>query len=126
MKSLRILIVEDDLVNGGLLAETLEDLGFTVCPVVIDAANAQAAAIRWRPDLIVIDVGLTVASSVAVVDEIVRSRLVPHVFVIGDNLRALSFPPSAVLIQKPFRGADIQWAIQRALGDAVGPRSFVC
>ena len=126
MKSLRILIVEDDPVNGGLLAEVLEDLGFTVCPVETDVANAEAAALRSRPDLIVIDVGSTEASGVAVVDDILRSGLVPHVFVTGDYLSALSFAPGAVLIQKPFRGADIQWAIQRALGDPGGPRPFDC
>jgi len=33
MKALRILVVEDDVMIGGLLAETLEDLGYVVCAV---------------------------------------------------------------------------------------------
>lgn len=126
MKSLRILIVEDDPVNGGLLAEALEDLGFAVCPIVTDVANAQAAATRWRPDLIVINVGFTETDGVAVVDQILRSGVVPHVFVTGDHLSTLSFPPGAVLIQKPFRGPDIQWAIERRLCEDSGRRPFVC
>jgi len=126
MASLRILIVERHPMNGGLLAEALEDLGFTVCPLVTDVATAHAAAVRWRPDLIVIDVGLTEPAGVAVVDELLQSGVVPHVFVTGDNLSPLSFPPAAVLIQRPFRGADIQCALQQALGDVDAPRSFDC
>ena len=32
MKALRILVVEDDVMIGGLLAETLEDLGHSSAP----------------------------------------------------------------------------------------------
>jgi DNA-binding response OmpR family regulator len=45
MKALRILVVEDDVMIGGLLAETLEDLGHVVCGVETNAANAVAAAV---------------------------------------------------------------------------------
>ena len=58
MKPLRILVVEDDAVIGGLLAETLEDLGYVVCAVETNAANAVAAAARHHPDLMIVDVGL--------------------------------------------------------------------
>ena len=115
MKALRILVVEDDLVIGGLLAETLEDLGYVVCAVETDAANAVAAAARHRPDLMIVDVGLGEASGVAAVKEILRAGFVPHVFVTGDALGVLSLGPDAVLIQKPFREPDIVKAIQRAL-----------
>ena len=58
MKALRALVVEDDAIIGGLLAETLEGLGHTVCAVERNAADAVAAALRWRPDLMIVDVGL--------------------------------------------------------------------
>jgi CheY-like chemotaxis protein len=115
MKGLRILVVEDDLTIGELLAETLEDLGHTVCAVETKAANAVAAAARHRPDLMIVDVGLGEASGVAAVKEILRSGFVPHVFATGDALKDLSLGPDAVLIQKPFRGPDIVHAIERAL-----------
>ncbi len=110
MKALHILVVEDDVMIGGLLAETLEDLGHTVC-----AVKTRAAAARHHPDLMIVDVGLGEASGIA---EILRSGFVPHVFVTGDALRDLSLGPDAVLIQKPFREPDIVHAIQRALAVA--------
>jgi CheY-like chemotaxis protein len=115
MKALRILVVEDDVTIGGLLAETLEDLGHVVCAVETNAANAVAAAARHHPDLMIVDVGLGEASGVAAVKEILRGGFVPHVFATGDALRDLSLGPDAVLIQKPFRGPDIVHAIERAL-----------
>jgi two-component system, response regulator PdtaR len=115
VKALRILVVEDDLMIGGLLAETLEDLGHTVCAVETKVANAGAAAARYHPDLMIVDVGLGEASGIAMVKEILKGGFVPHVFVTADVLRDLSLGPDAVLIQKPFREPDIVQAIQRAL-----------
>ena len=114
MRALRILILEDDVMTGGLLAETLEDLGHTVCAVETNAANAVATAACYRPDVMIIDVGLGEARGVAAVKEILGCGFVPHVFVTGDTLRDLSVGPNALLIQKPFRGPDIVKAIQRA------------
>ena len=115
MKALRILVVEEDTMIGRVLAEMLEDLGYVVCAVETRAVNAMAAAERCRPDLMIVDVGLSEASGVAAVREILRGGFVPHVFVTGDVLRDLSLGPEAALIQKPFREPDIVQAIQRAL-----------
>jgi hypothetical protein len=43
MKALRILVVEDDVTIGGLLAETLEDLGHVVAPW------RPTPPMRWPP-----------------------------------------------------------------------------
>ena len=115
MKPLRVLVVEDDLMIGPLLAELLEDLGHVVCAVEVDAAAAVAAARRCHPDLMIVDVGLGETSGIAAVKEIKRVSC-PHVFVTGDILRGLSLGPDAVLIQKPYRGADLVAAIARAIG----------
>ena len=115
MKALRTLVVEDDAMIGGLLAETLEGLGHAVCAVETNVAKAVAAASHWRPDLMIVDVGLGEASGIAAVKEILRSRFVPHVFVTGDTLRGVPLGPDTVLIQKPFRVSDLDQAIQRAL-----------
>jgi DNA-binding response OmpR family regulator len=80
MKALRTLIVEDDAMIGGLLAETLEGLGHSVCAVETSVANALSAASRWRPDLMIIDVGLGRASGIAAVKEILRSGFYPACF----------------------------------------------
>jgi len=115
MKPLRILVVEDDVMIGPLLAEMLEDIGHLVCGVEVNAVNAVAAAERSRPDLMIVDVGLGDASGVTAVNKILEGGFVPHVFVTGDVLRNLGLGPGAVLIQKPFRRQEIVTAIQRAI-----------
>ena len=103
MKALRTLVVEDDAMIGGLLAETLEGLGHTVCAVESNLANMVAAASHWRPDLMIVDVGLGEASGIAAVKEILGSGFVPLVFVMGDALGSSSPGPDTILIRKPFR-----------------------
>jgi two-component system, response regulator PdtaR len=127
MIALRTLIVEDDAMIGGLLAETLEGLGHSVCAVETRVADAVSAASRWRPDLMIVDVGHGQASGIAAVKEILRSGFVPHVFITGDAVRGMSLGPDTVLIRKPFRTSDLDRAIQRALAavpafDRVAPR----
>ena len=118
MKALRTLVVEDDAIIGGLLAEALEGLGHTVCAVEFNVAKAVAAASHWRPDLMIVDVGLGEASGILAVKEILLSQFVPHVFVTSNAVRGMPLGPDTVLIQKPFRVSDLERAIQRALATA--------
>ena len=118
MRALRTLVVEDDAMIGELLVETLEGLGHAVCAVESDAANAVAAASYCRPDLMIVDVGLSEASGVAAIQEIIRTNFVPHVFVTGDAVTRASLGPETVLIQKPFRVSDLERAIRAALATA--------
>ncbi len=119
MKALRTLVVEDDAMIGGLLAETLEGLGHTVCAVKRNVADAMAAASHWRPDLMIVDVGLGEASGIAAVKEILRaaglSRMCSSRAI---SLRGMSLGSETVLIQKPFRVSDLERAIQRAFAAA--------
>src|SRR5580658_6689053 len=72
IKPLRVLIVEDDLTIGPLLAETLEQLGHVVCALEVDAAAAVSAAKRCHPDLMIVDIGLGEASGIAAVEQILK------------------------------------------------------
>jgi len=112
-----MLVVEDDLMIGPLLAEVLEDLGHIVVAVVVDARGAVEAARNCRPDLMIVDIKLGEHSGIAAVKEILRDAFVPHMFVTGDLLRNLELGPEAVLIQKPYRRHDIVAAIARVIGD---------
>ena len=114
MKPLRALVVENDAMIGELLAETLDQLGHTVCAIERDVADAVAAASHWRPDLMIVDVGVGEASGIAAVGEILQSGFVPHVFVTGDSLRGMRLLAGAVLIQKPYGVSDLERAIERA------------
>ncbi|MDR6290737.1 MULTISPECIES: response regulator [Inquilinus] len=114
--ALRILLVEDEAIIAVLLAEVLEGMGYEVCAIEATEEDAVAAALRCRPDLMIVDVRLGDGSGVAAVERILRAGPVPHVFVSGDPSKVQALRPDAVVMQKPFREADLALAIQRALG----------
>lgn len=120
MKVQRVLVVEDEMLIGMLLADALGAMGYVVCAIEATETGAVAAAARCRPDLMIIDARLRDGSGVAAVEEILRTGWIPHVFINGETSTLQALRPSAIVIQKPFRDSDLDHAIQRAL-DALAP-----
>ncbi len=120
MKTLRVLVIEDDALIAMLLAEQLAGMGHDVCATASTEAEARTAAIRYRPDLMIVDAGLGRGSGVAVVEEILRAAPVAHVFVSGDPERVRVWRADAVVVKKPFRQAELESAIDIALAAASG------
>jgi DNA-binding response OmpR family regulator len=116
MKALRILVVEDDAMIAMLLSDIFAEIGHDVCAIEATKDGAVAAAIRCRPDLMIVDARLGDESGVSAVEEILRKRFVPHVFISGDIAPVRAVMPDAVAIQKPFDESVLVGAIQRALG----------
>jgi CheY-like chemotaxis protein len=116
MKALRVLVVEDDMITGVLLGELLEHMGYDVCAIEATEAEAVTAAVRCRPDLMIVDVQLGEGSGVSAVREILRSGPVSHLFVSGDSASIKALRPGNVVLQKPYRVPDLAQAIQRAIG----------
>jgi CheY-like chemotaxis protein len=116
MTALRILIVEDEAIVAMLFADLLVAMGYEVCAIEATEAGAIAAAVRCRPDLMIVDVHLMNGSGASAVAAILRAGFVPHVFVSGDPLRERPFALGSVVLQKPFRESDLVRAIQSALG----------
>ncbi len=117
-KVLRILVVEDDAMIAMLLADMFAAMGHDVCAVEATEAGAVAAAVRCRPDLMIVDARLGDESGVSAVEEILRSGFVPHVFIGGDISMVQARKPGAVALQKPFDESSLVRAIQCALGAA--------
>jgi CheY-like chemotaxis protein len=109
---LRVLLVEDDAVIGGLLAELLRVHGHSVCATAQTEAEAVAAAAQHAPDLILMDVMLKQGDGVSAMRRIAQTREVPHVFMTGAGRRDL--PEGAVILQKPFCEADLLRALEQA------------
>ena len=84
MKALRVLVVEGDALIGLLLSELLAGMGHKVCAIAATEADAVSAAIRNRPDLMIVDAGLGRGSGISAVDEILRRGSLAHVFISGD------------------------------------------
>jgi two-component system, response regulator PdtaR len=116
MKALRILVAEDDAMIAMLLADVFVQMGHDICAMEATEAGAVAAALRCRPDLMIVDARLGDGSGLAAVDEILRTGFVPHVFISGDISTVRALKPGAVAIQKPFNDSVLVRAIQSALG----------
>jgi two-component system, response regulator PdtaR len=114
-KPLRILLAEDDAIIGMLLADVLKDMGHAICAIEATETATVITAAQCRPDLLIIDAHLGPGSGVTAVEHILRIGFVPHLFVSGDPASVLTYMPDAVVIQKPFREADLSRAIERAL-----------
>ena len=115
MKTLRILVVEDDPMLGELLAEMLQTMGHEVCGVENTEADAVTAAFRTQTRF---DDHRCMAARWKRrlrSRENMRCRLYPSLFFSGDISRIKALRPGAVAVQKPFREADLVHAIQRAL-----------
>jgi len=62
-------------------------MGHEVCGVETTEATAVAAALRHRPDLMIVDARLRGGCGVSAVEAILRTTFVPHLFVSGDAAR---------------------------------------
>jgi DNA-binding response OmpR family regulator len=120
MRALRILVAEDDAMIGVLLADLLSGMGHH-CRVAATEAGAVIDAIRYGADLMIVDARLGAGSGIAAVDEVLRAGPMPHLFVSGDIRQVSALRPHAVVLQKPFREADLVRAIEQAFERATAP-----
>ena len=65
MAALRVLVVEDEMLIGMLLADMLEARGYDVCAVEATETGAVTAAARYNPGLMIVDARLRDGSGVA-------------------------------------------------------------
>jgi DNA-binding response OmpR family regulator len=115
MKTLRILIVEDDGMVAFLLGEVLKGLGHQICATEGVEAEAIATALRCRPDLMIVDETLGAGSGLAVVDAVLKQTQAPHLFVSGDAARIRMLRPKAIVIEKPYSERDLANAIKKTM-----------
>jgi two-component system, response regulator PdtaR len=113
--ALRVLVVEDEWILGISFAETIEDLGHAVCAIATTQDGAVAAAALHDPDLMIVDGALGAGSGLLAVEQILRTKVIPHVFVTGNRAGILAVRPDAVVIEKPFRVRDLAAGIRRAM-----------
>jgi DNA-binding response OmpR family regulator len=116
MTALSVLVVEDDAVIGMLLAEMLEEMGYTVCAVVATEEDAVADAARCRPGLMIVDEQLREGSGVSAMQRILQITPVPCVFISGAPVHRTRL--GANILQKPFLEQDLVRAIRYVVGGA--------
>ena len=121
MKRSRILVVEDDAMIAFLLGEILNGMGHDVCATEAAEHDAIAAALRCKPDLMIVDENLGDGSGSKVVDAVLGNGPIPHVFVSGDVRKIQRLRPLAVIVEKPYFEADLARAIEEAMNPVFTP-----
>lgn len=114
MKSLRILLVEDDDLIALLLSAMLVEMDHAVVATAATEAEAIGAAASHKPDLMIVDMQLRQGSGVAAVARVLETGPVPHLFMSGARLRPEEV--GGVILQKPFRERDLLKAMRRTFG----------
>ena len=74
----RILVIEDDVAFARILADLAHELGFH-CLVAHTAAEGTAAAVRFQPSAILLDVQLPDQSGLGLLDQLKRDPRTRHV-----------------------------------------------
>jgi DNA-binding response OmpR family regulator len=119
MRALRVLLVEDDGMISKFLGMALEQMGHEVCAIETTEASAVASAARLRPDLMIIDAGLSAGDGIAAVERILAIGAVRYVFASGDLSKVKARFPDAVMMQKPYNLSDLARAVQLAMDGAI-------
>lgn len=109
----KILIIEDDALIGMLLGELLEGLGHKICAIASTEIDAVAAAVEFKPDLLIVDANLRQGSGISAVRQITKKCQVPYIFMTGEPRSVIEAMPEAIVIGKPY---SLQ-TLSRAMAD---------
>ncbi|MVM36574.1 response regulator [Spirosoma sp. HMF3257] len=120
MKSLRILIIEDELVTAHDIRETLEKAGHKVTDIARNLPAALTSARINPPDLALIDIHLEHATDdgIDIAQRLLTQHTLPIIFLTGHSeqptiARAQQTRPAAYLL-KPFRHKELAIQIELA------------
>jgi DNA-binding LytR/AlgR family response regulator len=120
MDSLKILIIEDEVITATDLKETLEDYGHKITRIAKNATEAFQALESTVSDIAIIDIRLRHSSfdGIELAEEINRAYALPFVFLTAHSElktfeRAKATNPAAYLL-KPFRPREVAFQIELA------------
>jgi DNA-binding response OmpR family regulator len=111
----RVLIVEDEPIIAILLRMVVSRMGHAVIGIEAREDGAVIAALRDRPELILIDQGLRHGTGTAAMQRILREGFIPHVFISGHEIDPALLGPGIGALRKPFSDAALEAAITGAL-----------
>jgi len=118
-KRVKVMVVEDEVLIGMMLAKKLRSLGYEVGNVIAKGEDAVAVAVQEQPSVILMDVTLAGEMNGIEAAKIIKSRMqIPIIIFTGYNDKFIhdqvqSVSPAAVL-SKMDPVADIVAAIDKA------------
>lgn len=119
-KSLKILVVEDQTFTSESIKETLQSAGHQVVEVARTYNGALVAAVKFKPDVIIMDIELdgSAQDGILATADIRNVFQVPVVFLTGKEdpetfRRAAEISPEGYLL-KPFKPRDLIYQVDLA------------
>lgn len=113
---LRVLVIEDEVIIGMLLAQVLAGMGHEVISVEGTEEGAVSAAARVRPGLILVDEHLRAGSGHGAIERILHDGFIPHVWMSGGRGCRISMTAGVAELQKPFTEQSLGLAIAQVCG----------
>lgn len=119
MKSLKILIVEDELVTANDIQETLEKAGHQITAIAQNSKEALSSIKYTLPDLVLIDITLEDAvDGIATAKALLAQKQMPIIYLTANSetptvQRAAQTCPAAYLL-KPFRHRELAIQVELA------------
>jgi CheY-like chemotaxis protein len=115
-----ILVVEDERLIGLLMADQLDELGYSVVGPAFSMEEGRRLAASADIDCALLDWNLAGSSSGEVADILARRRI-PFVFVTGYAKLSHANYSNIGVLNKPFGLSDLQRAIEKALPGRATP-----
>lgn len=127
MSGLKIGVVEDELVIGRTILNTLNELGYSHCGPAISYTEAMEMLEQDKPDLLLLDIQLSgKKDGVDVAQKLNELYRIPFIFLTansdGETIdRAKKVKPHAYIV-KPFTKEELYAAIEIAFSNFAGNR----
>lgn len=128
MSALKIGIVEDELVIGRTILNTLEELGYDHCGPAINYTEAIEMLDKHKPDLLLLDIQLAgKKDGIDVAQKLNDSYKIPFIFLTANSDsetidRAKKVNPHAYIV-KPFTKEELYAAIEIAFNNFTGGKT---
>ncbi|WP_149241013.1 response regulator transcription factor [Dyadobacter sp. 32] len=120
MKSIKILIVEDDLIFAMDLKSSMEGAGHVVTGIARDSKEAMKLVKNNPPELAIVDItlGMVEDAGIRIVKDILNQVWIPFIYLTGHTEggmieKATETEPASYLF-KPFRPAELLIQVQLA------------
>ena len=120
-KKTRVLVVEDEILVGIMLARKLEAFGYAVGEVIINGEEAVEVAGRQRPDVILMDIALSGnLNGLEAARQIRRRYNIPVIIFTGYDTEKLSREVGDINPVAVVSKLDTIEEVLRAIAKAVG------
>jgi DNA-binding response OmpR family regulator len=114
IKTIRVLVIEDEALVGMMIEDFLGYFGYSVVGPIENLQAAILLAATEQIDVAVVDINIAGQVATAVADKLIE-REIPFLFVSGyEKMRGTRYA-SIPFLRKPFTPEDLHDAVERVL-----------